>query len=106
MENKNNIAFPSKEGKEHPPSSTWLVPLLLFTHTILEFKWKASLIRLIIQVQKSALTASDSFILIVILLTASAALFTILNIPAPLSAWVLTALGSWDKMTNKCKQTG
>ena len=65
-----------------------------------------SLIHLIIQVEKSALTASDSFILIVILLTASAALFTILNIPAPLRACVLTALGSWNWMTNKGKQTG
>lgn len=55
-----------------------------------------SLIHFIIQVEKSALTASDSFILIVILLTASAALFTILNIPAPLRACVLTALGSWN----------
>lgn len=41
------------------------------------------------------LTTSDSFILMVILLTASVALLSILRKPAPLSAWVLTALGSW-----------
>lgn len=40
-------------------------------------------------------TVSDSFILMVILLTASDALLIILRKPAPLSAWVFTALGSW-----------
>lgn len=47
---------------------------------------------------QSLLTVSDSFILMVILLTASDALLIILRKPAPLSVWVLTALGS-------CKHT-
>lgn len=41
------------------------------------------------------LTTSDSFILMVILLTASVALLIIFRKPAPLRAWVLTALGNW-----------
>lgn len=40
------------------------------------------------------LTVSDSFILMVILLTASDALLIILRNPAPLRVWVFTALGS------------
>lgn len=40
------------------------------------------------------LTMSDSFILMVILLTASVALLNIFSIPAPLRVWVPTALGS------------
>ena len=42
-----------------------------------------------------SLTASDSFIFMVILLTASAALLTIRRSPALLRAWVLTARGNW-----------
>lgn len=45
--------------------------------------------------QHHILTVSDSFILMVILLTASEALLIILRMPAPLRVWVLTALGSW-----------
>lgn len=41
------------------------------------------------------LTMSDSFILMVILLTASVALLNIFSIPAPLRAWVPIALGSY-----------
>lgn len=41
------------------------------------------------------LTMSDSFILMVILLTASVALLNILRRPAPLSVWVPTARGSY-----------
>lgn len=41
------------------------------------------------------LTMSDSFILIVILLTASVALLNILRRPAPLNVWVPTARGSY-----------
>lgn len=44
---------------------------------------------------RGLLTVSDSFILMVILLTASEALLIILRKPAPLSVCVLTALGSW-----------
>lgn len=43
----------------------------------------------------SGLTTSDSFILMVILLTASVALLIIFRKPAPLRAWVLVALGNW-----------
>ena len=45
---------------------------------------------------KGVLTTSDSFILMVILLTASVALEIILRNPAPLRAWVLTALGNFN----------
>lgn len=41
------------------------------------------------------LTMSDSFILMVILLTASVALLNILRRPAPLNVWVPTARGSY-----------
>lgn len=40
---------------------------------------------------------SDSFILMVILLTASVALLNIFSIPAPLRAWVPIALGSYTE---------
>lgn len=43
------------------------------------------------------LTMSDSFILMVILLTASVALLNIFSIPAPLRVWVPTALGSYKE---------
>lgn len=41
---------------------------------------------------------SDSFILMVILLTASVALLNIFSIPAPLRVWVPTALGSYKEI--------
>lgn len=44
------------------------------------------------------LTLSASFILIVILLTASDALVIILRKPAPLRACVLTALGNYEQI--------
>lgn len=50
------------------------------------------------------LTASDSFILMVILLTASAALLTIRRSPALLRAWVLTARGNWTARKHTDKQ--
>lgn len=67
---------------------------LKFLHSFLLPSWDLVLFLSFTCVLPPSLTASDSSILMVILLTASAALLTILRSPALLRAWVLTARGN------------